>query len=261
MELMMMCLYLTFLLCAPMPTSERTHALFQRYIYFKSASCFGYGLCVGILLQILNVDLAVVFGLTNFIFNFVPEVGPFIAMILPIPVILMDSRLETPLFTLTVALLGQMGLKFLFSNIVEIKMVESDQLMRMHPVVILVAVTFFGYVWGPTGMLVSVPLMAYVKVFILNESVPAVYRNAILVFLEGDTDAPLRHRTGQTDTLLQDGTDLDQRLRMSVFRSSVKLENDIELSLPDTDASFSPVPPLDSPPVAVRRSPRDSPDE
>merc|ERR1719341_1985299 len=105
-------------------------------------------------------------------------------------------------------------------------------------------------------MLVSVPLMAYVKVFILNESVPAVYRNAILVFLEGDSDAPLRHRTGETDRILQDGTDLDQRLRMSVFGSSVELENDIEFCLPDNDASFLPVPPHDSSPIAVRRSPR-----
>lgn len=209
-EGMMMCLYLTFLLCAPMPTSERTHALFQRYIYFKSASCFGYGLSVGFLLHFLKVDLAAVFGLTNFIFNFVPEVGAIIAMLLPCPVILLDSRIDNPFFTLAVAMLGQMGLKFLFGNIVEVKMVESDRLMRMHPVVILVAVAFFGYLWGPTGMLVSVPVMGYVKVSLLNDSVPAVYRDAILVFLEGDVHAPLRHSIRGGESYLQDSDDSDQ---------------------------------------------------
>jgi len=193
MECLMMSLYIGFWLCAPMPTNESTQLLFQRYIYMKSASCFGYGLSVGILLSVLRVELAVIFGLTTFVFNFVPEVGAFIAMLLPVPVILLDSRLDSPFFTLTIAMLGQLGLKFLFGNIVEVKMVESDQLMRMHPVIILSAVAFFGFVWGPTGMLVSVPIMGYLKVSMLNEFVPTAYRDAVLVFLEGDRQAPMRH--------------------------------------------------------------------
>eukprot|EP00438_Fugacium_kawagutii_P001205 Skav225237 [mRNA] locus=scaffold2946:243021:248383:+ [translate_table: standard] len=45
----------------------------------------------------------------------------------------------------------------------QVKLVEADQLMKMHPVVILMAVTFFGFIWGPTGMLLAVPLVAYFK--------------------------------------------------------------------------------------------------
>jgi len=192
-ELTMMSLYIIFWLCAPIPTHESTHKLFQRYIYMKSASCLGYGLCVGILLALLKVDLAVVFGLTTFVFNFVPEVGAFIAMLLPLPIIILDSRIESPFFTLAIAIVGQLSLKFLFGNIVEVKIIENDQLMRMHPVVILVAVAFFGSVWGPTGMLVSVPIMAYLKVALLSDAVPPAYRDPVLILMEGDATAPLRH--------------------------------------------------------------------
>jgi len=192
-EAMMMALYITFWLCAPMPTNESTQFLFQRYIFLKSAVCFAYGSAVGILLYILKVDLALVFGLTTFLFNFVPEIGAAIAILLPIPIILLDNRLERPYLTVIIAFFGQMFLKFLFGNIVEVKFIESDSLMRMHPVVILVGVAFFGYIWGPTGMLVSVPLMGYVKLAILSDNVPPAYRDPVLIFLEGDKHAPKRN--------------------------------------------------------------------
>eukprot|EP00397_Hematodinium_sp_SG-2012_P023230 GEMP01024127.1.p1 GENE.GEMP01024127.1~~GEMP01024127.1.p1 ORF type:complete len:572 (+),score=112.65 GEMP01024127.1:90-1805(+) len=252
-EGLMMFLYLTFLLCAPIPTSERTHALFQRYIYMKSASCFGYGLSVGILLYVLKVDLAVVFGLTAFIFNFVPEVGAFIAMLLPLPVILLDSRIDNPFFTFAVASMGQMGLKFLFGTVLEVKMVESDQLMRMHPVVILVAVAFFGYLWGPTGMLVSVPIMGYFKISLLNDSVPAVYRDAILVFLEGDVDAPLWHTTKQI--YLPD--DLEKRRNPSNSMYSYDIEFSATADDADNMTTFALPPPV-APSTSLRRPARDT---
>merc|ERR1712118_642080 len=82
---------------------------------------------------------------------------------------------------------------FFFANIVEVKLVEADKIMKMHPVIILLAVAFFGYIWGPTGMLLSVPLVAYFKVALLSDNVPALYRDPVLVILEGDRHAPLRH--------------------------------------------------------------------
>ncbi|CAK0822875.1 unnamed protein product, partial [Prorocentrum cordatum] len=152
-------------------------------------ACLGYGTCVGVLLHVLDVDLSQAFGLAAFLLSFVPEVGAIVALLLPAPVILFDSRLEAPLMTLAVATAGQLGLKFVFANVVEVKLVEADQLMKMHPVIILLAVTLFGFIWGPTGMLLAVPLVAGVKVALLSDQVPACYRDPVLVFLEA---LPLR---------------------------------------------------------------------
>merc|ERR1711934_287881 len=98
--------------------------------------------------------------------------GAFIAMVLPVPVIIFDSKLRSPFITLFIATAGQLGLKFVFANIIEVKLVEHDATMKMHPVVTLLALSFFGFIWGPTGMLLSVPLMAYMKVVVLSDLPP-----------------------------------------------------------------------------------------
>merc|ERR1719258_677971 len=116
-------------------------------------------------------------------------------MVLPCPVVILDSRLDRPILTLLLAVLGQLALKFAFSNIIEVKLIESDKKLRMHPVMILVSVGIFGYLWGPTGMLLSVPLMALLKISLFSDLVPSSYRDPILVLLEGDKEAPLRHRS------------------------------------------------------------------
>ncbi|CAE8675853.1 unnamed protein product, partial [Polarella glacialis] len=113
--------------------------------------------------------------------------------VLPVPIILLDSRLDRPFLVLLAAVLGQLALKFAFSNIIEVKLIESDKKLRMHPVMILLSVGVFGYLWGPTGMLLSVPLMALMKISLFSELVPASYRDPILVVLEGDRNAPRNH--------------------------------------------------------------------
>mmetsp|Transcript_41241 Transcript_41241/g.113750 ORF Transcript_41241/g.113750 Transcript_41241/m.113750 type:complete len:512 (+) Transcript_41241:180-1715(+) len=186
-------LYTLFWLCSPVPMDASIDIMFRRYIMFKTLACFGYGVCTGLLLSFMSIDLASVFALTTFVFNYVPEVGPFVAMVLPCPVILLDSRLERPLLVFITAIIGQLALKFAFSNIIEVKLIESDKKLRMHPVMILLSVGIFGYLWGPTGMLLSVPMMALLKISLFSDLVPASYRDPILVLLEGDRDAPRNH--------------------------------------------------------------------
>ncbi|CAE8614111.1 unnamed protein product [Polarella glacialis] len=190
---LMLGLYVMFWLCAPMPLNPKTESIFRRYFFLKGTACTGYGVSVGLLLYWLGVQLPVVFGLISFCFSFIPEVGAFLSMVMPVPVILFDSRLEAPAITLATALIGQFGLKFIFANIIEVKLIENDKTMKMHPVITLLAVTFFGFIWGPTGMLLSVPVMAYLKVVILSDSVPPMYRDPLLILIEGDRRAPERY--------------------------------------------------------------------
>merc|ERR1719330_201012 len=193
-EGLMFGLYVMFWLCTPMPLNTKTERIFRRYLCLKGSACTGYGVCVGFMLNFLDVQMAGVFGLMSFLFAFIPEVGAFFAMVLPMPVILFDSRLGTPFLTLLLATTGQLCLKFVFSNIIEVKLVENDATMKMHPVITLLAVTFFGLIWGPTGMLLSVPIMTYLKVVILSDKIPSSYRDPVLVMLEGDRRAPQRFR-------------------------------------------------------------------
>merc|ERR1712232_1360062 len=189
-ELLMMLLYVIFWLCEPIHIGESVPVLFNQYIMLKSIASALYAFCIWLLLHFIGVDLAIVFGLITFCFNFVPEIGPFFAILLPIPVIIFDGRLGSPLVKMLVALTGQLALKFIFGNVVEVKLVESQDEMKMHPVIILFFVAFFGWIWGPTGMLLSVPLMATFKAMV--STFPVSYRDPILIFLEGDLQSPDR---------------------------------------------------------------------
>merc|ERR1711920_203183 len=78
-------------------------------------------------------------------------------------------------------------------NIVEVMLIERQQDMKMHPVIILFLVAFFGWIWGATGMLLSVPLVAAAKGSI--HALLSAYRDPILMVLEGDRHAPIRYDT------------------------------------------------------------------
>lgn len=134
-----------------------------------------YGLSNMVLFYILGIDLPEFYGLMSFILNYIPEFGPIIAITIPIPVIILDSRIPNPGHTLLVALCGLSAIKMFWSNVVEVKLIESDDRMTMHPVVTLFSIGIFGLIWGPTGMMLSVPFMGILKAAFVSESVPRRY--------------------------------------------------------------------------------------
>merc|ERR1712176_1062864 len=85
-EGVMILLYMMFWLCDPIDISRDVAAVFQRYILLKGLASLLYAFATWLLLHLLSVDLAIVFSFISFCFNFVPEVGPFLAMLLPLPV-------------------------------------------------------------------------------------------------------------------------------------------------------------------------------
>lgn len=186
-----MILYMLFWLLQPLPIRGKASALVHSYIWKKTVVSFSYGASVGLLLHLLGVDLAILFGLITFFLNYVPEVGALIAMIVPIPVILLDGKQHTPFLCLTLAILGQVLLKFLIGNVLELRLIQDDKEMRIHPVWVLLGLNYFGFIWGPVGMLISVPLMAMLKSLIvktaeeMEELNIALYAQDFLACLEG----------------------------------------------------------------------------
>lgn len=167
-QLLIILLYVIFWLMQPLPTGGKVSSVVRSYLWKKSFVSALYGSCVALLFYVLEIDLALFFGTVSFFFNFVPEVGAFISMLVPVPVILLDGRLENPILVLTIAIIGQVTLKFIVGNVLEVKLIERDREMNIHPVWIILGLSYFGFVWGPLGALLSVPLMAIVKTAALS---------------------------------------------------------------------------------------------
>mmetsp|Transcript_49420 Transcript_49420/g.105210 ORF Transcript_49420/g.105210 Transcript_49420/m.105210 type:complete len:536 (+) Transcript_49420:228-1835(+) len=167
-RLLLVLLYVMFWLMQPLPTGGKVSSVVRSYLWKKSFVSFLYGFSTTILLMWLHIDLALVFGVAGFFLNYVPEVGAFLSMLLPIPVILLDSRIHNPVLVLVIATMGQFVLKFMIGNILEVKLVERDKEMSIHPVWIILGLSYFGYIWGSMGALLSVPMLAMMKTAALS---------------------------------------------------------------------------------------------
>jgi len=131
----------------------------RSYLMAKIVLSAATGLAVGLILLVLGVDLALVFGLLAFLLNFIPNIGSVIATLLPLPVVLMqfDSVL---LILLAILLPG--AVQMTVGNAIEPRMLGKS--VDLNPVTVLLALMFWGLIWGVVGMLLATPLTAVLKI-------------------------------------------------------------------------------------------------
>ncbi|MFT5441348.1 MAG: AI-2 transport protein TqsA [Myxococcota bacterium] len=135
-------------------------AQIKSYIVKQTLISAVTGLLVWIILASLGVDLALVFGLFTFLLNFIPNVGSVLAVLLPLPVVLVSPDISTTVAILAIALPAVV--QMVIGNIITPK-VMGDAL-DLHPVTILLALMFWGALWGFVGMLLATPITAILKI-------------------------------------------------------------------------------------------------
>jgi len=130
----------------------------KRYWAIKTAFSFATGLLVMGLLLALKVDYAAVWGLLAFLLNFVPNIGSILAAV---PAILLTA-LQHGLGTAALAMAGYLVINVVISNFIEPRLM--GQRMGLSALVVFLSLIFWGWILGPIGMLLSVPLTMSVKV-------------------------------------------------------------------------------------------------
>jgi AI-2 transport protein TqsA len=118
------------------------------------------GLAVWIVLTVFAIPMAVLFGLLTFLLNFIPNVGSFVATVAPLPVIWMAPQLS--LAEKIAASVVPAAIQFVIGNFLQPKMMGSS--MKLHPVVILMALIFWGMLWGIVGMFFAVPITSIIRI-------------------------------------------------------------------------------------------------
>ncbi|MFC1453524.1 AI-2E family transporter, partial [Verrucomicrobiota bacterium] len=131
-----------------------------RYIRIKLMLSLTTGVLVWLTLIVLKVDFPVTWGTMAFFLNFIPNVGSIAASIPPILVSFLASY---PSFWPPVATaVAMLSIQMTMGNLVEPKLQGTS--LNLSPVVILFSLAFWGWLWGITGMLVSVPIAAAIKI-------------------------------------------------------------------------------------------------
>jgi len=130
----------------------------KRYMARKTLVSLATGISIGIWLSVLGVHYALVWGLLAFLLNYVPNIGSIIAAIPAVLLALVQLGLSSALFA---------GLGFLVVNLVVGYMIEPRFMGRgagLSTLVVFISLVFWGWVLGPIGMLLSVPLTMTVKI-------------------------------------------------------------------------------------------------
>lgn len=136
---------------------EKSLQSVRRYVNLKSVMSLLTGGLVYVWLLILGVDNALFMGLLAFFFNYVPTIGSFIAAI---PGVLLGFILLGPGMAAVTAI-GYLVINVGISNIIEPRFMGKE--LGISPLAILLSLIFWGWLLGPVGMLLSVPLTMAVK--------------------------------------------------------------------------------------------------
>jgi AI-2 transport protein TqsA len=134
----------------------------KKYIIVKISVSVATGVLVGLSLWLIGIEMAMMFGLLAFLLNFIPSIGSIIAVFLPLPVVLLNPDLSVAQILAAFAIPG--AIEFTIGNIIEPRMLGEN--LDLHPITVLMALIFWGMLWGVIGMFLATPLTALLKIFL-----------------------------------------------------------------------------------------------
>ncbi len=144
-------------------TFNKITAQIQKYIISKFLINLAAGFTGYVVLGWIGLDFPLIWGVFIFLFNFIPAIGSAIALVLPVLMALVQyESTGIPILILIVIILMQS----VFFNVIE-PMVIGRRL-NLNPLLILISVLVWGYIWGIIGMLLAVPLTAIINIVISN---------------------------------------------------------------------------------------------
>lgn len=130
----------------------------NKYMVLKTGTSLLTGILVTVVLEIIGVDFAFMWGLVAFLLNYVPTVGSIIAAIPAVLLALVQLGLGPAISTAATYLVINM----VVGNILEPKIMGTG--IGLSTLVIWLTMAFWGWVLGPVGMLLSVPLTMTFKI-------------------------------------------------------------------------------------------------
>lgn len=146
-------------------TADRFRAVtrqIQRYLGIKTLVSLATGVAAGVWVALLGLGVPVLWGLMAFIFNYVPNIGSFVAAVPPILLALMQFGLWRGVGVAV----GYVVINLVLANFVEPHLMGRR--LGLSTLVVVLSLVFWGWVWGPVGMLLSVPLTMVVKIALEN---------------------------------------------------------------------------------------------
>ena len=130
----------------------------KRYLVIKTLISAAVGLAIWLWLLILGVDYPVLWGTLSFLLNYVPNIG---AIIAALPVALL-ALVQLGVGSALLTVLGFVVVHIVVGNIIEPKLMGKG--LSLSTLVVFLSMVFWGWVLGPIGMILSVPMTSLVVI-------------------------------------------------------------------------------------------------
>jgi len=146
-----------------------------RYLSIKFIISVVNGLLVGFALWIVGVEFAAVWGVLQFIVNFIPNLGS-IAIGVAATAFSLVQFWPDPAPIIATGLI-MLVINMVLGSILDPKIMGDN--LGLSPLVVLISLLIWGWLWGFTGLIIAVPMMVIVK--IICENIPMLEPVSILL--------------------------------------------------------------------------------
>lgn len=130
----------------------------NNFFAIKTLTSLATGVLIGIALMIQGVDFPVLWGLIAFLLNYIPNIGSIIAAVPAVMLSFVQLGIGHSMVTISIFLAVNIGI----GSIIEPRIMGTG--VGLSPLVIFLSMAFWGWVLGPVGMLLSVPITMSLKI-------------------------------------------------------------------------------------------------
>lgn len=130
----------------------------NKYLAIKSIISLGTGILIAIGLSVIGVNHALLWGLVAFLLNYIPNIGSIIAAFPAVILALIQLGLPPAIATGVLYL----AVNTIIGNILEPRIMGQG--LGLSTLVVFLSLVFWGAIFGPVGMLLSIPLTMIVKI-------------------------------------------------------------------------------------------------
>ena len=134
----------------------------KRYMLIKTGTSLATGIVATIWLSIIGVDYPLLWGFLTFLFNYVPTIGSIIAAVPPT----LLALIQMGFFSAFLTGIGYIVINLAIGSFLEPRFMGKG--LGISTLLVILSLIFWGWVFGPIGMVLSVPLTMTIKIALSN---------------------------------------------------------------------------------------------
>ncbi len=133
----------------------------KKYFLHKTLISLGTASTSMLFVWIFKIDFIVITGVLIFILNYIPNIGSIVASFFPILICFLQYGFSWQLIAISSMMVI---IQTVFGNIIEPNVMGER--LNLSPIVVLISLIFWGWVWGTTGMILAIPITSAINIIL-----------------------------------------------------------------------------------------------